>query len=160
MINKYFILILIAVFCKIFCSCGNRNDYYHNKYYCDLKNKIEQDLDVSAFDELELNVYYDDSKEEYRDVIRYAKIITEKKDPMYGENVFELYEMSGLLSKPLHLDTALIYLKKSAKAGNQYAAYKLGRMYRDGEYVKLNLDNACYYFKLAPDFKDSSLSIY
>ncbi|MBR6042094.1 MAG: hypothetical protein IKP37_05615 [Paludibacteraceae bacterium] len=48
-----------------------------------MKNKIEQDLDVSAFDELELNVYYDDSKEEYRDVIRYAKIITEKRSNVW-----------------------------------------------------------------------------
>lgn len=156
MINKKITFILIAVFCKIFCSCSNRNNYRYNGYYCDLKNRIEQDLDVSAFDELELNAYYDDSKEEYKDIIIYAKIIADKKDPMYGENVFDLYEMAGLLSKPLHLDTALIYLKKSAKVGNQYAAYKLKKMYQEGEYVKVNSDSACYYLKLAPDLQTST----
>lgn len=143
MVNKNFIL--IAVLCEVFCSCDNQNDYYHNKYYCDLKDKIEYDLNVDAFDELELNAYYDNSKEEYKDMIKYAKIIADKKDPFYGENVFYLYEMAGLLSNPLHLDTALFYLKKSAKAGNQYAACTLKKMYQEGEYVKVNSDSVvCY----------------
>ena len=92
-------------------------------------------------------------EEEYKDVIKYARIIADKKNPMYGDDVFDLYEMAGLLSNPLHLDTALIYLKKSVQAGNQFAACKLRRMYQEGEYVEVNLDSAYYYFKLAPDLQ-------
>ena len=153
MVNKCFIFILVAVFYGVSYSCGNRSDYYHNEYYCDLKDRIEQDLDASAFEELEENVYYDNSKEEYKDAIKYARIIADKKEPLYGESVFDLYEMAGMLSNPLYLDTALFYLKKSALAGNQFAAYKLKRIYQDGEYVKVNIDSASYYLNLALDLQ-------
>ena len=150
--NKCILFLLIAIFSEITYSCGNHKEYYED-YYRDLKNKIEDNLDVSAFDELQENAYYDNDKEEYKDVIKYARIIADKKNPMYGDDVFDLYEMAGLLSNPLHLDTALIYLKKSVQAGNQFAACKLRRMYQEGEYVEVNLDSAYYYFKLAPDLQ-------
>ncbi|OVE80923.1 hypothetical protein BVY03_05110 [bacterium K02(2017)] len=58
---------------------------------------------------------------------------------------------SGLINGKVEIDKAIEWYQKAAKAGHDWAQYRLGVLYSDGKLIKQNINLALRWFKMAAD---------